>query len=487
MNKPIPVVLILAAMAAAARADFNPFADAVVDTSLNAPNPPAYLPAPGQFVNDDPGAPYSYSDPAAALGAPSGGGTATPDHSSVVSLGGFGGQLTLAFDHDVADSPANPMGLDAAVFSNTVWPFNDPQLHWAELATIEIMPEVNASGVPGDDPAEKWYPIPGSHLPDASTHRTATWDRSDYAAGGDYPEHSGWPDSYQTFAYELFPTYRTIGISHGVLVNPDAPGDTEGYYGYAEYTPTLKLGDRDGDNSTAGAGDDPAMAAELFYTTPDDPLAVGVTPGSGGGDAFDIAWAVDPDTWQPAGLSSFRYVRLTTAVDAYIGALGEISPEIDAVADVRMVCDLDGDDVAGHDDYDAMQAAIGSAWSDPGYVPTADIVADGLVDGDDWQAFLDAWTALYVVGDANLDGWVDGTDLGLMSGAWGSTDGSWRVGDFNGDRTIDGTDLGLMSGNWGAGGGGSPPVPEPATAASALVGLALLMAGRNRSRRARTE
>jgi hypothetical protein len=74
-----------------------------------------------------------------------------------------------------------------------------------------------------------------------------------------------------------------------------------------------------------------------------------------------------------------------------------------------------------------------------------------------------------------------------MSGAWGSTDGSWRVGDFNGDRTIDGTDLGLMSGNWGAGGGGSPPVPEPATAASALVGLALLMAGRNRSRRARTE
>ena len=47
-------------------------------------------------------------------------------------------------------------------------------------------------------------------------------------------------------------------------------------------------------------------------------------------------------------------------------------------------------------------------------------------------------------GDFNNDGVRDGTDLGLLLGAWGTPDG-----DLNDDGTTDGTDLGLLLGGWG--------------------------------------
>ena len=85
----------------------------------------------------------------------------------------------------------------------------------------------------------------------------------------------------------------------------------------------------------------------MFYTVPDDPLTVGITPGSGGGDAFDIAWAIDPDTGLPADLPGFDSIRITNPTDMILPLFKEKSPEIDAVADVARDpfgdCDEDGD------------------------------------------------------------------------------------------------------------------------------------------------
>jgi hypothetical protein len=126
----------------------------------------------------------------------------------------------------------------------------------------------------------------------------------------------------------------------------------EGVWGYAEYTPTLRLGDINGDN----IGDDDSVTPEQFYVVPDDPFLVGITPGSGGGDAFDIAWAINPETGEPADLLGFDFIRITNAVNAIHGPLGEMSPEIDAVADVAPDpsgdSDNDGDiDIADVADY----------------------------------------------------------------------------------------------------------------------------------------
>ena len=50
-------------------------------------------------------------------------------------------------------------------------------------------------------------------------------------------------------------------------------------------------------------------------------------------------------------------------------------------------------------------------------------------------------------GDLNLDGVVDGADLGIMLSWWGAT--GYPTGDLNRDGVIDGVDLGTLLGNWG--------------------------------------
>jgi hypothetical protein len=49
-----------------------------------------------------------------------------------------------------------------------------------------------------------------------------------------------------------------------------------------------------------------------------------------------------------------------------------------------------------------------------------------------------------VSADLNCDGVVDGADLGMLLGSWGSS----GPGDLNGDGTVDGADLGSLLGSW---------------------------------------
>ncbi len=51
-----------------------------------------------------------------------------------------------------------------------------------------------------------------------------------------------------------------------------------------------------------------------------------------------------------------------------------------------------------------------------------------------------------VVGDLDGSGSVDGADLGILLGAWGST----GVADLDGSGIVDGGDLGSLLANWGA-------------------------------------
>ena len=56
------------------------------------------------------------------------------------------------------------------------------------------------------------------------------------------------------------------------------------------------------------------------------------------------------------------------------------------------------------------------------------------------------------IGDINLDGAVNGADLGLLQGSWGpSTAAAYsRESDLTNDGQVDGADLALLLGNWGA-------------------------------------
>ncbi len=248
-----------------------------------------YQPGEGQFVNDP-----NFNDPLRALGAPIGGGTADPDESKLVTLGDHGGSITLGFDTTVWDDPLNPLGLDAIVFGNAFYLGGNPNLRFGEAGIIEIALDVNGNGLPDD----AWFLIPGSDL----------WDPQQQQRGGFYLL----PDD--PYAFPPILNLHTDG--------------TEAFGGYGDMTPVLLLGDLDGNNLV----DDPNLVAELFYTVPDDPFLVGVSMGSGGGDAFDIAWAVDPATNEPVHLAGFDFIRVSTGADGDAGQFGEVSTEIGGVA-----------------------------------------------------------------------------------------------------------------------------------------------------------
>src|SRR5262249_33683304 len=115
-----------------------------------------------------------------------------------------------------------------------------------------------------------------------------------------------------------------------IITNPNGLESTiEGVYGYADCSPTMPCGN---------------VPPEQFYTVPDDQFVVGIAPGSGGGDAIDISWAVDEVTGQPAGLASIDFVRITTSVYMVSSGLGELSTEVGGVARVLVArSDWDGD------------------------------------------------------------------------------------------------------------------------------------------------
>lgn len=379
----------------------SPFATSVVE----------YRPAPGQFINAPGAKGLSFNNPTRALGAPVGGGTLLADNSKIVSLGGFGGSITLAFDHTVTDDPCNPFGLDAIVFGNAVWVSGDPVRRWAECATIEISLDANANGL-ADDP---WFLIPGSSLPSPmSAFRTQAWDNNpatptppaNTAWYPTSPAFPNWPAMYTTSAHELPPALRGP-----LVVNPSgAPPGEEAYFAYADLSPTLLRGDMSGatgvpghDNRLDDAEDVPGLDPARFYTVPDEPWALGVTPGSAGGDAFDIAWAINPLTNAPAGLPGFDFIRITTAVDALAGpggVLGEVSTEVGAVADVRPRIEFPGD--ANNDglvNFIDLNVVLSSYGQTGGASPAAprlpplqgDVSCDGAVDFVDLNTVLSAF------------------------------------------------------------------------------------------------
>jgi hypothetical protein len=323
-----------------------------------------YTPSPGQNVGNP-----AFNNPARALGAPVGGGAVAADNTKVVTLGGFGGSLTLGFDHAVVDrapTAANPTGADLIVFGNAFWASGNPDYRWAEPGVIEVSRDVNGNGLADD----AWYVIRGSHLPTApqEAYATVTFNpggpRSGYLLDG-----------------------LVFGGASPVLFNPAGDGE-QGVFGYADCAPTMTLGDFDGDGAPDRDGVDPAW----FYTVPTDPRRTAITLFSGGGEAIDIGSAVTPDG-TPAGLTSVDFVRIRTGVNRTSNVFGESSTEIGGVAEVRA----------------RKRADIGSQGGSIG--------PDGALDNNDFVVFIDLFFRQSPLADTGVQGGIEGSD-----GAWDNND-----------------------------------------------------------------
>jgi hypothetical protein len=180
------------------------------------------------------------------------------------------------------------------------------------------------------------------------------------------------------------------------------------------------------------------------------------------------------------GNAEFKQLRNSNGLDpaaqiavshsCIAGNVGSFAQEASMSSDPAFI-DLDGaDNVAGTDDDD-LHLLASSPCIDAGvnYNPNPTSDLDGLPRQVDDSATVNAgtditgWTLISFVdmgcferqagdvdppcnGDLNDDAVVDGADLAILLGSWGS-DGS---GDLNLDGVVDGADLGALLGAWGS-------------------------------------
>ncbi len=145
----LAVVVLLAALPCSAAAQ-SPFASSVISYS------PGSNPAGGFTI-----ASSTLGEPTRFTGGPFFPQAVTPFQpafmtSELVSIGA-GGQLVVAFDHDVTDDPRNPFGVDLIVFGNAffgdaAYPMGTPSGLFAEGGQISVSHDgVTWVGVPGTD------------------------------------------------------------------------------------------------------------------------------------------------------------------------------------------------------------------------------------------------------------------------------------------------------------------------------------------------
>lgn len=255
-----------------------------------------YLPAPGQFINENCDAVTMEDACKWAL--------QRLQQKNYVSLGAFGGSITVGFDHSIV----NTGGYDFAVNGNTVEDGSEPGVVW-------VMQDTNGNGLPDDT----WYELAGSETGKTGTIQqyTATYTRP---AGDRQPV--AWTDNLGgSGTVDHLPTYHNQPSYYPAWVKEDS-------YTLTGTRLEAKNYDASGDGSkwvlpACGHG-----YADNASTT--DRVINGVNA-----NCFRISDAVD-NQMKPVTLKHIDFVKVQTALQSKSGWLGECSTEVLGVFDCNL-------------------------------------------------------------------------------------------------------------------------------------------------------
>ena len=210
-----------------------------------------------------------------------------------------------------------------------------------------------------------------------------------------------------------------------------------------------------------------------------------VYPGQVAGDGQSLTFTSKNQNQAATGLLlSFRIVHpnspgeINWSIYSFYGEGQSSGVVIGPSPGTPIVGDFDGDGDVDADDVDDLCANMG------GDVGTYDMDGDGDVDEDDMTFHVENYLEYDSDGDGNpdgqgtfrgdfnTDGSVNGTDLSILSGGFGTTTG-FAGGNANCDATVNGTDLSILSGVFGN--VATAAVPEPLTIGLlSLGGIAML-------------
>jgi hypothetical protein len=254
-----------------------------------------FLPAPGQFVNEN----YTANTMAEAVAYAQG----RLEANAYVSLGGFGGYMVVGFDHSV-DNKTDGDGYDFAVRGNPFSGSSEPGIVW-------VMQDENGDGLPNDT----WYELAGSETGKtttvqqyAVTYYKPTSDRqnvlwTDNRGNTGTVDINGYhtQDSY----YPLWVTTDSYTLRGTALELRNTQDSGTGFW----YNQDYDWGYAD------NFGQDLNLHLPNGYTS------------------FKIENAINPDG-SPAVLPYIDFVKVQVGVNGKSGWLGEISTEVLGVSEI---------------------------------------------------------------------------------------------------------------------------------------------------------
>ncbi len=290
-----------------------------------------YRPAPGQMINTMPDADASTTQEeinercAEAL-----------NDGTTICLGGYGGYVTLAFDHAVQ----NGVGSDLRICGNSYYAASDPE-YGSQTIGGNFEPGIVMVGV-GDDPASaQWYELAGWEYYDREVH--------DFEITYYKPEAQSGTATLPFSQYDEYIRWEATWTENGV------PCDSVGYqmknvFHSQNYWPewiadeTLTFRGGRLPNNAVNYGTSTAQNWILYRY---DAEAYGYVDDSLNSDiysTFDISWAVD-EQGNPVELEEINFIRVYTGMLQYCGWIGESSTEITQVIDLHLVDGYDEDPI----------------------------------------------------------------------------------------------------------------------------------------------
>lgn len=278
-----------------------------------------YRPAPGQFVNTMPQ--YKEGDTQATMNEKALNAIGN-NTKGVITLGGYGGYVTVGFDHTIRNAKdANDFLVLGNAFENS-----------SEPGIIQVAYDVNQNGQPDE---EEWFEIAGSAHQDP---KQEPWYEQAKQAGNIVETYLDYSITYKKPAKE--PT--TNEEKENYIFWEDNKGH-KGYKVMNQFNPqpyypqwieeeqlvfTGTCLPQNGINQ--GTEQAPYFVLPSFtYGYADN------YPNDAAKAAIDIDWAVDKDG-KPANLPGVDFIKIYTGVNQENGWLGENSTEVCGVTDLNL-------------------------------------------------------------------------------------------------------------------------------------------------------
>ena len=277
---------------------------------------------------------------------------------------------------------------------------------------IESIEEIVSGGNYG------WNEKEGSFLYDKFTREIFVDEDLDGDGLGDVAQARGYLDPVLEYDHD-----DGVAVIGGVLYRGSMQPELDGMYVFADFGGRLFYGD--------------PQSGQIWEFQVDGPA--GVTP--------DIINSIEEDANGELLAFGIRFVNGNPE-----GVISRLTgmPQVE--------CDFDDNSVCNIDDIDLLVSAISQSTGDVMF----DLTGDGSIDEKDIDAWLldagiNAIGASFLLGDANLDGVVDGSDFNIWNSSKFESTGKWSRGDLNADGVTDASDFNI----WNSNRFRSSVVPEP--------------------------